>query len=151
MKSQLLIPLLLLISVFTYGQDKLAFSYDQAGNQILRDRICLNCSSTIANSSKDSIPVNIREMSSEQSITEKFIAAPNPVTHILNVEWIGKLRNPVKQITLFNSQNKLISTTQVAMTMNQLQLNFERYPSGFYLLLVTYANGTKETYKIIKK
>lgn len=151
MNSKLLFSLFFLSSVLLYGQDKLAFSYDSAGNQILRDRICLNCNTTMANNEKDSIAAEISEMYSPGLLTRKLIASPNPVTNILNVEWIGKLSNPVKQITLFGSGNKLISTTKIAQNTNQFQLNFERYPSGFYLMLVSYANGTTENFKIIKK
>ncbi|WP_340198635.1 T9SS type A sorting domain-containing protein [Ascidiimonas sp. W6] len=151
MKLKLLSTVLCLFTFMVYAQDKLVFNYDTSGNQTLRDRICLNCSAVSIDAAKDSLPAVIEDVTSKNLSKDRFLAAPNPVTDILNVEWIYHAKNPVKQITLFGNGNRLLSTLDISDEMNSTEFNFGSYPSGFYLLLVNFADGSTESYKIIKK
>lgn len=151
MKLNTLIPLFCLFFFSIQAQDKLVFSYDNAGNQILRDRICLNCSAAKADVAKDAIPSTDSDEIAQDWLDEKFIASPNPVTDILSVEWINKKETEILQLSLYGSGNRLLYTLKPVTGINQAEFNFSRYPSGFYILLVSYSDGKTETYKILKK
>jgi hypothetical protein len=151
MKLNLLITLLCLSYTFAFSQDKLAFNYDTAGNQILRDRICLNCYVAVADAAKDSLPPDISDLTSQDWLKEKFIASPNPVTAILNVEWLSSKENDIRKIALYGGGNQLLFTLNTTNNRNSAEIDFSRFPSGFYLLLVTFADGNTKTHKIIKK
>ena len=142
---------------FGYAQEyKINFSYDDAGNQVFRDRVCLNC----RESSKIDTIINTTEVIAEtpKDLKEddffeedsKIIVYPNPVTDILQVEWI-LLEKKVDQILLFSSDNKQLFHREVNHRLTRLDLDFSQYPSGNYIVLVLYTNNTKQSFKVIKK
>ncbi len=151
MKNFFLFALLFLVVTLGYSQDKLVFSYDSSGNQTLRDNICLNCSASAVDIPKDSIPADVNNDELTDRLEEKFIASPNPVTQILNVEWLTATQNPIQNIALYGGNNQLLQTINTTSKINQTAIDFSNYPSGFYVLLVLYADGHTRTHKIIKK
>ncbi|TGV02134.1 T9SS type A sorting domain-containing protein [Flavivirga rizhaonensis] len=157
MKKQLLLVFSALVVSFSYAQDyKITFSYDNAGNQIQRNRVCLTCKSSetketvtdstavIAETPKEDIEDNLLEEGS------RITAYPNPVTDILQVEWTPTEKK-VDQIMLFSFDNKQIFHKQVNHRLTSLDLDFSRYPSGTYIVLVLYNNNTKQSFKVIKR
>lgn len=157
MKIKLLVMIFVCLSSFaTQAQSeeyKIKFSYDSAGNQILRDRVCLNCSSAKTTAAKKEL---IAETSEEEEITEGvdnrsiITAYPNPVTDLLNVVWVES-ENVVKQVAVYGADGRVLFTQEINSLSGQLNLDFGRYSSGLYLLLVTYQDNHQETFKVIKK
>ena len=151
MRFNFLMPLLCLCVTLAYSQDKLVFNYDSSGNQILRDNICLNCSASAVETPQDSLPAGINDPEAQDWLAKKFVASPNPVTNILNVEWVTSVQNKIEKISLFGGNNQLLRTLNTSNKINSAAIDFSNYPSGFYVLLVMYENGKTKTHKIIKK
>ncbi|MEH6681044.1 MAG: T9SS type A sorting domain-containing protein [Sediminicola sp.] len=137
-------------------QYEITFGYDNAGNQILRDRVCVNCQ-TASKTAIDSTKVEIMEeeiaVLKEDTIDSDFfkiVAYPNPVTDILRVEWVAS-DNGIQQITLFSLDNRQLFQKIVKDGWNGLNLDFNGYPPGSYIVLVGYADGSKKSFQVIKK
>lgn len=150
MKTKLLIALALFFGYVAIAQDKLVFSYDTAGNQILRNRVCLTCLQAVMPSAIDSIPIVAEEVSLEEFGTFKMMAYPNPVTDQLYVEWEEHPEKRPNQLLLFTLDGRKVMDTPLSARYGSYGVEFNRYPPGGYLLLVLYENGTKESFKIIK-
>ncbi|MCM5663625.1 hypothetical protein [Galbibacter mesophilus] len=52
MKTTITLTIFFLLTISGYNQQKLSFNYDTAGNQILRERVCVNCSSAKSTQAK---------------------------------------------------------------------------------------------------
>lgn len=132
---------------------KIKFSYDSAGNQILRDRVCVNCSSAKTTVSKKELIAEIPEEEEKiEEVDDRSIitAYPNPVTDLLNVVWVES-GNVVKQVGIYGTDGRVLLTQEINSLSGQLNMDFSMYPSGMYLLLVTYQDSHQETFKVIKK
>lgn len=135
------------------AQNKLTFSYDGAGNQILRDKVCINCTTSKSASlkSQDSL-ASQKEIDDLNDVSYfETIVYPNPVTEFLQVIWQDNENKKPESLQLFSSDNKLVASFRVNTKSYQQDINFSNYPLGIYVLLVTYNDGQKETFKIIKK
>jgi hypothetical protein len=150
MKTKLLITVALFFGYIAIAQDKLVFSYDTAGNQILRNRVCLTCLQAVMPSTLDSIPIAEEEASLDEFGTFKMVAYPNPVTDILYVEWEDHPDKKPNQILLFTLDGRKVMDTPLSGKYGSYGVEFNRHPPGAYLLLVIYESGKKESFKIIK-
>ena len=153
-----LITLFFCGSTWAQDQYEIRFTYDSAGNQTLRDRVCINCGSS--KQATDSIPVVeavleediLKEDALEDAeIKESMLAAyPNPVTHILTVEWIAS-ENEVKQIVLLSIVNQQLVDRSVRPGQSKMELDFANYPPGIYIVLVVYGDNSRKSFQVIKK
>lgn len=147
-----------LTSAFAQSQYKIQFSYDSAGNQTLRDRVCINC-----NTSKEALDSTlVEDVALQEDILEdisglnedddfsNIVAYPNPVTEQLTVEWQDTQRQ-VAQIILFNGIGQQLYQKTVTNRQGSLGLNFGIYPAGRYMVSVFYTDNTKQTFHVIKK
>ncbi len=156
MKKQLLLVFSALVVSFSYAQDyKVTFSYDNAGNQIQRNLVCLTCSKTTKTKTVTDSTVVAAETPKdiEDNLLEedsRITAYPNPVTDILQVEWTPTEKK-VDQIMLFSFDNKQLFDRKVNHRLTSLDLDFSRYPSGSYIVLVLYNNNTRQSFKVIKR
>lgn len=145
-------------SAFAQSQYKIQFSYDSAGNQTLRDRVCINC-----NTSKEALDSTlVEDVALQEDILEdvsglnedddfsNIVAYPNPVTEQLTVEWQDTQRQ-VAQIILFNGIGQQLYQKTVTNRQGSLGLNFGIYPAGRYMVSVFYTDNTKQTFHVIKK
>ena len=171
------IKLLLFITVlFITGlqaqERKLSFNYDPAGNQVLKDMLCINCPEEVEEEEEEEVVVveeeeEIPEQESEviaeddseieeeeeeeEEKTSKIIAYPNPVMDELHIDWI---ENPDKQpvaIELYSLDNKLQQSYKISFTRGVLRLPFHGYTPGVYFLVVTYNSGEQQSFNILKK
>lgn len=132
--------LTLLISCLSFGQTRIKFAYDDAGNQISRT-ICINCASRVSTA-----------LITENFIQEEKISYyPNPVQEELYVNWKNKDNNLVNSIELFNLNGQLIKTYPDLKSYETATINFQSYPEGFYEVVLFFDNGTQQTLKIVKK
>lgn len=150
-----------MLTAFTAaGQEqyKIAFSYDAAGNQILRDRVCINCNSTSKAPVKtDSLDVDIptdavTELEEElgQKKDYEIIAYPNPVTDILKVEW-DLSKNAVNQLVIFAPNGRQLKTRNVSNRNQSIDLDFSKYPLGMYIVVAIYTDGSRQSFQVLKK
>ena len=118
------------------------------------NRVCLTCSKSskektvVDSTAVAETPKDIKDSFLEED--SKITAYPNPVTDILQVEWIPTEKK-VDQIILFSFDNKQLFHKKVNHKLNSLDLNFNRYPSGGYIVLVLYSDNSKQSFKVIKK
>lgn len=146
-----------LFSTISYGQSEynITFTYDSAGNQSQRNRVCINCGAK-AQEVKDSTLVKDLEISLEEPLDElesesknRIIAYPNPVTDLLNVDWVNDTKS-VSQINVFSINNSNIFYKKVNPYQNSLELNFSGYPPGVYIATVTFSDGSRQSFQILK-
>ncbi|UII77353.1 T9SS type A sorting domain-containing protein [Flagellimonas sp. HMM57] len=147
-----------LTAAMAQSQYKIQFSYDSAGNQTLRDRVCVNCGT-----SKQALDSTlVEEVALQEDILEELsglnegdnfsniVAYPNPVTEQLTVQWQDNQKQ-VAQIVLFNGIGQQLFQKVVQNRQGSMNLNFGIYPAGRYMVSVFYTDNTKQTFHVIKK
>ncbi|MBJ7880424.1 T9SS type A sorting domain-containing protein [Gelidibacter salicanalis] len=151
MKTFIVTLTFFLCSISIYAQDKLTFKYDTAGNQITRERICLNCNplSRSATTESDSLGIADNDL---KTVTEfQLKSYPNPVVDELYVEWVNNPEMLVAKIQLFSISSQLLYDMNVNDRQGEQQINFSNFPAGIYNVVIHYTNHSKKTFKIIKK
>lgn len=147
--QKILLLIFLHCSFLSIAQTKLNFSYDQAGNKITRI-LCINC---LAKSAKEIVE---REAITENDL-EKFFPEdvvsyyPNPVREELYLQWELAHDNYVTAVHVYSMTGQVLRTFQINTTANNLSIPFQQYPTGVYLVLLSYKNGGEKSIKIIKK
>lgn len=144
--------LVLLCGFLCHAQDRILFSYDNAGNQIIR-QLCISGCPT----SKKTDEV-IKEISAlKEEDLQKFFPEdafsyyPNPVKEELYLRWRPESNNFISSIQVYGLNGQQLTTFSGLGKRNDLNISFQRYPAGVYGLVLTYANGEQKTIKIIKK
>lgn len=134
---------------FLSAQTKLNFSYDGAGNQTSRV-LCINC---LAKPAKDSTAIEaITENDLKKFFPEDVISYyPNPVKEELYLQWQFAEDNYVTTVNLYSLTGQVLRTYQLNNSTSNLNIPFQQYPSGVYLVLLSYKNGGEKSIKIIKK
>ncbi len=135
--KQLCFLFLGLLPLAGISQTKLSFSYDAAGNQVLRDLLCVNCR-------KAAPPTTVEA-------DEIFLAAPNPVTHKLRVQWVSNKDNPLMELILYTSDGRLLLRRKIDAPSGQIDLDFSKYATGMYVLRSVNKDGSASTTKIIRQ
>ena len=133
--------LFFLFTLFVTAQDKILFSYDTAGNQVMRE-ICLNCSSKNVKAVKD-----LKE--EDLQVIDQISYYPNPVSEELYLSWELVDEKKVSQLQLLSISGQTMKT--IVPNTGQLTLGFQGYPSGVYFIVFSYNNGEEKTIKILKK
>ncbi|URM35528.1 T9SS type A sorting domain-containing protein [Flavobacterium anhuiense] len=148
-----LITLLLFgLCAFANAQQKITFSYDSAGNQIVRSLCLSGCSPT---------GKSVEEVKEMEAVTNddllKFAKEdvisyyPNPVKEQLYLKWELINDNKVSSITLYSFSGQVLQTfSRTESTDNQV-ISFGDYPRGVYLVVLNYKDGDQKTIKIIKQ
>jgi len=131
------------------SQTKLNFSYDGAGNQISRI-LCINCLSKSANQVKEIEAITNDDLLkfSQQDVISYY---PNPVKEELYLHWELINDNYVTAVQVFAVTGQLLRSFQVSDSANNLNIPFQSYPSGMYLVLLSYKDGSDKSIKIIKQ
>lgn len=148
MKKELLFALLL-FSFITNAQQKLTFSYDTAGNQITRT-LCLTCNSKPAKEIKE-IEALVEDDLLKFSEEDVISYYPNPVREELYLSWQITAENYVASIQVFSTTGQLLKQSSATSKTNNLNIPFQDYPTGIYVVLLNYNNGEEKTIKIIKQ
>lgn len=141
--------LLLCLTYSIFGQNKINFGYDLAGNQTSRT-ICLQCK---AKSSKE-----IKEI---DSLTEDdllkfdkeddFSYYPNPVREELYLSWNTTSDKYISSVRVYSLAGQELSSHYGSSAISNLTLHFQNYPSGIYMVLLNYNDGGEKSIKIIKQ
>ncbi|SHJ56101.1 Por secretion system C-terminal sorting domain-containing protein [Arenibacter nanhaiticus] len=151
MKTFLLTLVCIAVTLNVFAQQKLKFTYDMAGNQILRDRVCLTCLKAVMPQNLDSLFVDsIDELGLTDILDFEMTAYPNPVTEILFVEWFPNERLKPKEIQVFTVDGRLMNTIPINTVRGEQPVYFNDSPPGLYLLKVLFENGERQTIRIVK-
>ncbi|SFD47371.1 T9SS type A sorting domain-containing protein [Flavobacterium phragmitis] len=147
-----ILHLLLLMPFYFQAQNKVLFTYDTAGNQYQRE-LCISGCSSSAKSAKE-----IKEI---ESLTEddllKFSPEdvisyyPNPVKEELYLQWQLVQENYVMAVRVYSMTGQMLRDFQIGSSVNNLSIPFQQYPTGVYLILLSYKDGGEKTIKIIKQ
>ncbi len=151
MKKELLTFLILFLTYCSFAQNqKLKFTYDTAGNQILRDRVCATCLKAVLPQAIDSLVVG--SLSDPQTDKNNFAitAYPNPVTQSLFVDWFPHEVLVPTGLEVFSMEGRLMATKPIAGERGEQSLDFGPYPPGVYLVNVSFANGERRTFKVVR-
>lgn len=143
------------LSLFTAlnanGQEtKLNFSYDNEGNQIMREIVFQRENAT----AKDSL-VKLETIAEQEMIpadVENTLSYyPNPVSEELYLKWGNQDQTFVNGIEVYSLSGQSIQKIDNLKGANSKAVPFSRHPAGFYNVIVVYSNGEKKTLKIVKK
>ncbi len=136
---------------------ELSFSYDAAGNQIVRQWICVNCPTgqAAALPSGELIALDKAllgpEADAASTATRSLKAYPNPVTENLRVEWSASEGVFIKSLEVFSLNGTRLFNETYRNGHNDASISFLRMIPGVYVLRAIYSDGKKENVKIIKQ
>lgn len=148
MKTKLLLFISFISFTLSYSQDKLTFTYDTAGNQILRDKVCIDCPPPSApQQPQTALDAGLMENNAGK---KPFVVYPNPTTHLLFVEWLNANGSAVEELNLFTLDGKHLFRLKPKKGIGQANIDFSKYPTGVYLLVANFNSGKNESFKIIK-
>ncbi|WP_318309269.1 T9SS type A sorting domain-containing protein [Flagellimonas crocea] len=153
MKVRLLL-LFLVFSPLLSAQQKLKFTYDTSGNQILRDRVCATCLKAVLPKENDSLQAMVDEdaLTVEEAMDRmEIVAAPNPVTDLLTVDWTVDPQLVPTSIHLFTVDNRMLKSFNIRRRQLEQQFEFSNYPPGMYIIQVHFNSGKWRSFKIIKR
>ncbi|WP_347053733.1 T9SS type A sorting domain-containing protein [Flavobacterium olei] len=148
-----LITLLLFgFCTFSQAQQKITFTYDAAGNQILRSLCISGCNPTgkSVDEVKDMEAVTQDDLLkfSKEDVISYY---PNPVKEELYLKWELINDNKVSSITVYSFSGQILqSFSRTESTDNQV-ISFGQYSRGVYLVVLNYKDGDQKTIKIIKQ
>jgi hypothetical protein len=131
--------LLLFFTTIVFGQSKILFAYDKAGNQTDRS-ICLsNCNNVGKNS--DGI------IAEKTGVLQYY---PNPVKEELTIKYSDEKGTKIDKILLFNMAGQQLAFYGKTANGQEIKIPFVNYQMGYYNLVVHYSNGKQQALKIIK-
>lgn len=142
-----LFSIILLITWSSYSQNTLSFSYDSAGNQTVREIICINCNVGGKIATESSQEENL-EQSKEHTQISFY---PNPVQEELYIKWINEDGQFVTSIDVYSLQGQMVYTQQNLSETDNTTVAFQNYAQGVYSVLLIYNNNEKKALKVIKK
>lgn len=123
------------------------FDYDAGGNQILRNFI--HVESGIYRNSISEVEIEKKLVDSDIYDDIKFY--PNPVASELFVQWKNSETDYVTKMELYSINGQLIKQYDDLKMTEEININFQEFSSGYYVLNLVYASGETKNLKIIKK
>lgn len=139
---------LVFFTVVAKAQTKINFSYDTAGNQISRT-LCI-CDSKPGKEVKEiaAIVEEDLEKFSEEDVISYY---PNPVKEELYLQWELTQDNYVTSVKLYSLTGQVLKNFQGNKTLKNVTIPFQNYPSGVYIVMLSYQVGDEKSIKIIKQ
>ncbi|WP_264525671.1 T9SS type A sorting domain-containing protein [Flavobacterium sp. N502536] len=134
------------------AQQKITFNYDAAGNQIIRE-LCLSGCSQSAKKVEDVKEIEALTEDDLLKFSPEDVISyyPNPVKEELFLQWQLGEENYVTSVQVYNMVGQILQTYQGNERMNSLNIPFQNYPGGVYLVLLSYKDGGEKSIKIIKQ
>lgn len=140
MKKYLLLPILLCCVGNLYGQNKIRYSYDNAGNRTKREIVLTR--NEVMEDAGSVEPFS--DMISEHEIQ----IYPNPTEGDLNISISNVSYDNQISITLYDMNGKLIRKENTAT--ERVNINISDAPNGIYIMQIM-IDEKVTTWKIIKK
>ncbi|TCN53077.1 T9SS C-terminal target domain-containing protein [Flavobacterium circumlabens] len=129
----------------------LTFTYDPlTGNQTVRE-FCQSCGiAKPARESKETETLtdeDLTKISSDNTISYY----PNPVKEELFLKWELIDENQVVSIQVVEMSGQAVASYRNLNAINTQTISFRTFPTGVYLVTLSYRNGQQKTIKIIKQ
>lgn len=150
--KKILTLLLFCMLLFTRAQGKLKFTYDPlTGNQITRE-LCFGCPN-VAKPSKDiqEIEAITEEDLQKFSPGDEISYYPNPVKEELYLKWEVIDQNTISSIQVYNITGQVLKNYAGNDNAGNINIPFQDYSNGVYLIQLNYSKGDSKTIKIIKQ
>jgi hypothetical protein len=151
MITKLLLLVLIFCTTSLSAQQKLKFTYDTAGNQIVRDRVCITCLKAVLPTSTDSLETESTEPEIVLSKNFGVVVYPNPVTNLLFAEWQPNAPRLPEQFILFSMDGRLLSRYFPVKGSVEVAIDTTPYPPGLYILETIFTNGEQRSFKVVKE
>lgn len=149
--NKFLLLLLLVTSIRCHAQDRITFTYDNAGNQTQRS-LCLDCMTSKTTNVKPKEIIALKEEDLQKFFPEDVISYyPNPVKKELYLKWELKDENLVNSIQVYGLSGQLLKSYSGLEKNNTQNIPFQEYLSGVYAVILFYNNGEQKSIKIIKQ
>lgn len=162
--NRIILTTFLCVLIYHFGnaqnEYRAQYGYDGAGNQTNRNWVCVNCQSSARAIPADTIDIVEAELQDDvlddvlDSTTPEEVstidAYPNPVTSILQVEWVDN-QKMVSNIALYSMSGRQLFQRTVQQKAGKLDLDFSIYPSGRYIISVEYNDSSRKAFHILKK
>lgn len=135
------------------AQDKIKFTYDPfTGSQIIRE-LCLGCPSPSGKPAKEIKEIQALTNDDLEKFSPEDVVSyyPNPVKEELYLQWELLEQNAVTSIQVFSISGQILKNYNEQGRNNSINIPFQDYSSGIYLVQLNYAKGKPKTIKIIKK
>ena len=133
------------------AQDKIKFSYDPlTGNQIVRE-LCLGCQTGKQTNETKEIEAITQEDLLKFSPEDVISYYPNPVKEELYLKWELTNETFVKSIQVTGMNGQILKLYENKKNSNSQNIPFQYYPTGVYIVSLSYSNGDQKTIKIIKQ
>lgn len=132
-------------SVQSQTSNKIVFEYDLAGNQVLRELVCVNCDTPTA-----SRPMATLDLP-EETLRNKLTYYPNPVLEQLNIEWQIIDDIFITDIEVYSITGQLVSSKHSLDSESSTVIGFQNLDPGIYHVILINKEGGKEVIKVIKK
>ena len=139
---------LIMLTGYLGQAQTLSFDYDQAGNQILRELICISCDSPSARPGNTIVEKSDFIQSDAYQEVSYF---PNPVQQELHVKWSLTEDLHVISLEVYSMTGQLVSTKKDLDKSDSTVIAFQGVSQGIYNVILNYNNGEKKILKVIKK
>jgi hypothetical protein len=142
---------LLFYSFICQAQDRITFSYDDAGNQIQR---LLYFDSSISKMTTEKVKeITALEENDLLKFSEQDLISyyPNPVKEELYLKWELIEGNYVSSIQVYGLTGQVLQSFSNLSKKNYQNIAFQSYPTGMYAVILFYKNGEQKSIKIVKK
>lgn len=148
MKTLLLILSFVGISTLSLAQQRIAYSYDSAGNRITRTVLTMR--SATQSLENDSIAEKIEAEGISRNLSEcKVTVYPNPTQGELKISITNGEEDAIAEITVYSNSGQFLKTLK-AEGNTVVPIDLTPYPSGIYL--IDFRQGeSRSYYKIIKQ
>lgn len=117
-----IVLILLFLPFCIQAQSKVLFTYDTAGNQIVR-QICINCLTGKKDLSQEEIIALKEENREKLSPEENFSFYPNPVQEELYLFWTPTTSDTPNSIQVYSINGQLLYTTTAILNNSSYQYN----------------------------
>jgi hypothetical protein len=134
-----------------FGQTKISFDYDEAGNQSKRY--------IVLPSAKQANPEEI--IQDVEALTENDLLKddefkdisyyPNPVKEELFVKWNNTSKKYVTQITVYAISGREVTSLKKVASSDSQSISFASLPIGLYSMILTYSDNSSRVLKVAKQ
>ncbi|WP_228520933.1 T9SS type A sorting domain-containing protein [Flavobacterium sp. HJJ] len=142
--------LLLLTGILCHAQ-LITFSYDAAGNQIIRKLCISGCTAKKSDTKPKEIEALVPEDMQKFFPEDVISYYPNPVKEELYLKWELIDSNTVTSIKVYNLNGQLVKSYSNLEKENAENIPFQSYPTGIYAVVLFYSNNEQKSIKIIKQ